>query len=955
MSISQITILLPCYSLEDLSLDQSSADAEALLAAWSAGYHPALLTATGKIPVWTQAEHPSSDPETLKEAVVLIPQQCKSLVPEHWIDEAREAGAILIDQFETFDDLLPQLLKLVEPDPRFTSDEPIDEQLVDDLFALGLGYLLIELLTRQLRYMSSLDDTQYDTTAICAAEAIMRRDGESARDRLQAGFDLLTEAREYFYPVEAFLFDLTLVAPSTLGPALKNELGQLSTNLLISGQTLKQCEASNPELLEAMRGALNDDRVCLIGGPFEEGPDWLMTRESWLANFHRGLAVYQEVLGTRPVIFGRRQFGLSPILPDLLSELDFEGALHFTFGQGAVPASYQSKIDWEGGGPGSIPALARTPLSAEKSRAIFRLPERLGDSLDFDHAATLVFAHWPGMTSRWYRLVSRIDRYSPALGRFVSAKNYFENTLGTGQSNQWGADDYRSPFLKQTVGSGGVDPIGRLVRYHRRTAAIESLRTLIGLERAVSGNPGADYADKLECLSREVESEMRSDAGLESTDNSIDGLLREAKENLARAIGATPAEPGDEKNRDVLCFNSLSGPQAALGQAGQKIELPAFGFAVEPKVSEQESKPAQAEKRSLFGLGGRKGRTNPPLVEELNDKESHSFVVRNQFFEAVVDPITGALKSMHDYTHRSNRLAEQIALRMPESDRGVNGDEETAYTIMAADRITIDSSDRSVGRLDIEGRLVDRLTGKAVARFEKSLIARSGSRVLEIEIGLTPERMPEGNPWDSYYAARFAWNDATADLYRDVGQAAVQTEADILESPRFVDVRSEKLQTSILTGGLTFHRRFGLRKMDTLLIVPGETTRRFRLGIGIDLPSVVRAGEEFLAPQLSLPIDWRPQADSGWLVHLDRRNTLATRLEPLVGSEGTVDGFRVRLLETEGRPTEVGLSTFRPLVSATRTNFLDEEQGDPLSIDAGRAIVELEPYEWAQFHVRWNG
>ncbi len=45
----------------------------------------------------------------------------------------------------------------------------------------------------------------------------------------------------------------------------------------------------------------------------------------------------------------------------------------------------------------------------------------------------------------------------------------------------------------------------------------------------------------------------------------------------------------------------------------------------------------------------------------------------------------------------------------------------------------------------------------------------------------------------------------------------------------------------------------------------------------------------------------RPSPRSSWLFHIDARNLVATHWEPLE-QEGRIAGFRVRLLETEGRP-----------------------------------------------------
>jgi len=57
-----------------------------------------------------------------------------------------------------------------------------------------------------------------------------------------------------------------------------------------------------------------------------------------------------------------------------------------------------------------------------------------------------------------------------------------------------------------------------------------------------------------------------------------------------------------------------------------------------------------------------------------------------------------------------------------------------------------------------------------------------------------------------------------------------RTDAKYLEAPQFLDLRSAGGRTVILPGGLPFHRRGGGRMLDTLLVVQGESARRFRLG-----------------------------------------------------------------------------------------------------------------------------
>jgi len=92
--------------------------------------------------------------------------------------------------------------------------------------------------------------------------------------------------------------------------------------------------------------------------------------------------------------------------------------------------------------------------------------------------------------------------------------------------------------------------------------------------------------------------------------------------------------------------------------------------------------------------------------------------------------------------------------------------------------------------------------------------------------------------------------------------------------------------------------------------------------------------------------------DSSWLFHIDSKNVFATFWEPIV-EEGTVSGFRVRLLESDGRPARVGISTFRAVARARQVDFLGQESGD-CKIDGGKLRVELAAHEWVEIEARFE-
>jgi alpha-mannosidase len=355
----------------------------------------------------------------------------------------------------------------------------------------------------------------------------------------------------------------------------------------------------------------------------------------------------------------------------------------------------------------------------------------------------------------------------------------------------------------------------------------------------------------------------------------------------------------------------------------------------------QETPAPAAAKKRLW----KKPKAPPPMAEENR--------LRNEFFEIAFDPTTGAIQAVHDYASRENKLAQQIAFRFPKSSRGrwADGDEEMAYSVMAADQVLIKSAGPLVAEMECRGRLLDR-EGRRGARFVQTTRVQRGNRVIELGIELDVGQEPGENPWDSYYAVRFAWGDSTADLFRGASQSVQPTDANQIEAPGFLELRSDKGRTTILTGGLPYHRRFGLRKLDTLLVVRGETARSFRLGIGIDLPNPVPAAIDFISPRPELEErSAAPSPPYGWLFHVDSRNVIATHWSP-VFSGGRVSGFCTRLLETEGRRVQAGLRAFRPLTSARKTDLAGGHP-EELPVDGDQVKIDLPPCGWVPIEVKF--
>ncbi|MGO8748174.1 MAG: hypothetical protein ACLQNE_19540 [Thermoguttaceae bacterium] len=932
MLFKDLVVLLPCPSLESLSLHRDSAEAEELLSAWSALYHPSLVAGAGSIPHWSSAETP---PELTPESLVLVPKCSELSLPSDWLAGAASSGARIVCNFKSRQEIVTAVLERATAEGAPPS-AVVAPSLVADFFALGFCHFQVELLTRQLRYSSNLDEERFRRQTVAAAEAAVGGDETAAREQLRGAFDRLTEAREYFYPVETYLLDLTLAATTTIGPSLRAELSSdRPVNLLISAKVIEEMAAREPASLAVLKEALEKGNVVLIGGEYDEADLPLLPVEDVLSELRRGLAVYDRYVSHRPTIFGRRRFGLTPLLPQLLRQLGFQGALHFTLDDGVFPTCDQSKIRWEGLDGTEIESLARIPMDVTQAEWFLRLSERLGHTADLDHAATAVFAHWPGQSSPWYGDLRRMAKYATTLGRFGAMTGYFQSTQYSGRSIRFTADKYRSPYLQQEVAAGRTDPISRWVAHYRRRALLDATQSL---------NCLADLIGRKEArVSSPAGTQGEEDRGpLENAVRRFAAALPRSKSELAGAALVT--NPSGFTRRLVLDVSDwerlpdVGGPVIAAEESGGRkqalIDVPGMGFASIRPAAEPGSASAAPRKK----------------VETLLAEDN---VLRNEYFQAVVNRTTGAIQSITNYAVRGNRLAQQIGMRLSRPGRSASREpgSEDEYSIMAADEVTASPEGSMIGRIVSRGQLMDR-EGKLLARFVETIAARRGSRVLDVQIDLEADRQPDLDPWTSYYAARFAWVDETAELFQGVGLSRQPIEGSIVESPYYLDLRAPRTRLTILTAGLPYHRRFGLRKLDTLLSVRGETARSFRFAIGVDLVHPVHAALAVWAPESwvaeRLPL---PTSAVGWLFHIDARNVIATAWETVL-HEGRIAGYRVRLLETEGRAARVSLRSFRTVARARQVNFLGEDACElPVADDC--VTIEMNPRQWLQIEAEF--
>lgn len=937
MPYQELLILLPCHSLEDFPTYHEGDDAQGLLANWSALWHPELIASAGQAPTWRRADDP---PQELKDRLIVVPSVCMSQLPTGFAQRCKEEGACLVRKQANRQEIVATALAHLGERVR-----PVADDLAADFLALGYCYLQIELLTRQMRYSSNLDEIYFKGQAVAAAVAAVEGNEALAREKLSACFSVLAEERDHYYPVDAFVLDLTLMAPTTLGVSLRQELEQVGkspANLLLNGDLLAEMQAKEPGSLALLRTAVERGTVGLIGGEGTERRSPLLSNETILESLQQGLAQFETLLGKRPEVYGRWRFGLTPLLPGMLHKLGFSGVLHGSFEEGKAPDGTQFKVRWEGLDGSAIDAIARPPLDASKPQTFLSYATKMGESMDTDHVATLCLAHWPGQACEWLGDLRRIASYSAALGKFVAIEEYFRNTERPGQLDRFDAASYRSPYLKQAVIRKQPDPISTPLRYWQRTAAATSLQAVETLATLVSGSSD-------ETTPQSAALATPGSIREELPDEGIDAHLAEKRTAATARLAQTLTAGKASGEMGCLVLN----PCSFVRRIGLEIpQLPSLPTVEKPIYAADENQGRKAVVVDVPPLGfvwvpgaGTPKREKKPLV--LAD----DCVLRNEFFEAMINPTTGTLTALHEYGSRGNRLSQQLALRMPgpkqkPGDSYRDPDEVAVYSVMAADTISITSASTALGEIVTKGRLLD-LHGKVLSTYQQTYRVWRGSRVLQIEIELDPQEEPKADPWNSYYCIRWAWADEAADLSRTLQQTRQPIGGQQIESPHYLEISDEKRGTTILTGGLPFHRRQGDRMLDTLLITRGERQRKFKVGIGIDLTHPMHEALGLLMPPLVVPNSPPPSsARSGWLFHLDAKNVIATSFLPLEEG-GRVVGFRIRLLETAGRPANLSLSSFRSVQSAETVDFRGQKIED-CPVEDGKIRLNLSACEWVE-------
>jgi hypothetical protein len=941
MSARELILLSPYRLPTQNTLYLGDEEVAAFLNGYTALWHPAALHGAAGLP---RLGSPYDHEQPLAGHLYAVPDNPPLILPDDWEERVRAAGAL---SFKANADR-PTTLNNLREALRGWSAEPatppslleLDDAQAAPFFGVGFGLMHVEALFEAMSHENLLAVGELWQEVSAAVAALSGEDAEAPRRHLQAAADRLLSAREVLYPVTLHLLGLWLVEADQLGGPWPAALDRgLPLSVLACGALLERLGREHPQRLATLREGVAGDLVEVCGGVYEEREDPLLPLESQLWNLRKGLAVTQELTGQEVRVFARRRFGFSPSLPMLLQNFGVGRALLVAFDEGVLPAHRSPAISWASADGKQVDAFTRTPQSADSPQTYFHLAYHLHQTIMQDQVATFPLLQRGKPAGPWLDDWLELSRLAPVLGRWTTLSGFFNEVLPGDYAAPSEADEFHGDYLVERVpeAESGYStaerprpvpatqhPISMFAHHVRARRRLDTAWTLAALHRSLGGQlpevEGAPFLDHLAQLEDRLESaEDASGEALNAAQARVAEALagRLVARGQANQPGYLVLNPCSFKRRVALELPDVAAPlpvadplkacQVDGGVARLVVEVPALGFAWFPKSGATAA---------------------PPRRLRLADERC----VRNEFFEAEVDPQTGGLRAIRDQRLRVSRLGQQLVFN--------------PGSTMRVKQVQTTSTGPALGEIISEGAILD-TQQEVIATFRQRFRAWLGRPVLDLRIEIFPTRPPEGYPWHSYYGARFAWRDERATLLRGVNGAAAITSHTRPESPDFLEVRLGQQNTVIFPGGLPFQQRHGGRMLDVLLVCPGETAQAFDLAIGLDRDYPMQTALGMVTPAPVVPTLQGPPhvGAEGWLFHLDAPNLMLTSLRPAQDGTG---GILARLLECGGFG---GPAEFRCVRDPQRAMLLDGRgtllmdvptQGDAVILDVGRNdLVQL--------------
>jgi hypothetical protein len=859
------------------------------MASWLHGYlvlwHPALLLDCSDPP---RVDSAYDHEQPVAGRAYVLPDSPPQFLPDDWSDRVQASGALRLPARSDRESTLREMIEAFRlaatteegkehfgtPDQLALLDLP--PETLQPFFGLGLGYILIDSLYEAMDHERLLDVSGFWSEIQQAIRGLLNPEAqEEVKSHLQAAAGKLLAAREILYSMSIYLLDIWRLDEAKLDAPPPGALQrQLPLNLMTTGHALERLAESQPERIQELRDRLDEaiqpPLLEIIGGIYQEREDALLPVESQLFNMRRGREVIREKLGTNVEVLARKKSANHPQIPAFVQATGYRRAFLVSLDGSGGPTYRTTVVNWSSPDGKSLDAFTRLPASVSKAETFFNLVYTLQQSISQDTAPTVAILHEGETDQPFYDDWQVLSQLAPVLGEWTTFSRYFSDALAGEYIGSTNADDFVTDDLEARINANRPDPISAFPRQARLRRRLDSALTLATIVRCLGGDLSLDVL-------RETE-ERVEEMGV----NPIPGIdLGEIEEPTARQLAARLQGRAQEQMPGFLFLNPCGYTRRlAVELPGITGNLPIEG-AIKAAQFDADAARMVVEVPPLgFAWIPSQGKSAPPKQRIRMAEEN---IVRNEYFEAEIDPETGGLKSFRDVRTRVARLGMQFVFNPGSKAEG---------------RVQITQNGSALGEIVSEGVLLDDHNNE-LSKFRLRLRAWLTRPVLDLRIEFTPTHLPSGYPWHAYYGVRFAWRDERAAILRGVNGMAMRTDHTRPISPEFIDLKLGRSSTTILTGGLPFVQKQGSRMLDAILLTPGEETLSFDMGLALDRDYPTQLAQGLLTPAVFVPTSKGPPhiGPSGWLFQIDSPNLLLIDFRPAADNPR---GFIATFLETSG-------------------------------------------------------
>ncbi len=898
-SIPPCITLIPCNTLEDFPTHLEDAEARSLLAAWTAPWHPLLVAAAGRMPRWIRAD---SIPEPLANQWLFLPSVSTKKLPSGFFGACEAATNCRIFRGDNREEFLKQCEIAV---PTIDLHKPWEVQddsrivTAADFYALGYGWLQVQLMTRRLRYTSNIDEIFFASRVVEAARMLMAGNGPATVAALHEAFDALAEERDHYFSTDPHLIDLTLLAPSTMGMSLRQSLDQAvrphepAVNFLADCDIAMAFRQSDEPAAKTLRDLIDTEIVGVAGGGISK-QHWIhhQTAASTRKVIANAKAETDLWLGQRCEVFARSAGPTPSDLGTAIAKQHYIGAIPIDFASGEGWCS-ESKLIWNSSA-GSMDVLVSKPIDGSRSDAFLALSVGLGKAIDSGEIAAALFAHWPGAECDAYRDLRRAASWGLALGRFWKIDEFFRDGQRPYHHFRGHADDGASQWLGESVRSRTPAPLTNAASMFRGLIGAEATQAMVTLANLVNPNTPQNTPPS---LGDAISNEMNAAA--------IDFCTR---------LKASPAKSSDP-GQGCLIIN----PHSTATRVALRMDSPPvvneFVFGLSTNVDGKFDVTVDVPAHGFVTLHPT---SSPPRKRWFSGRRriANESLLVNEFMQAEISPANGGIKGVYSGSGRGNRYS----LRLVHVDENSLSDDRTTTMIARSTRVI--HSDEACGIIKTDGILANG-SNQAIADFTIQYSLERGSRWLWVEVDLKPtgSTLLGDDPWKSYFAFRSAIASEAATILTPLRDKLHRAESKRYDSPAGLLVDETSRQTLLFSDGRPSHRKRGDRYIDSLLLVRDEPLRPLRFAIGFDVPSPLDALRSLIAPPAV--IAFNPPTNtttstlpaSGWLVHCSTPDVILCDLQT-DSTNPLVISFLVIATRSEARKAKVRFC--RNVVSASR-------------------------------------